>query len=157
MFNQSWPVLWIRIDVISHSTRFTYPTVSSSQVSLPTVSRPLHWNNNAIGSDAFQLRLSRWTDRDGPTHPRMWTHSNRWHTFMTSSGGYGNRPSSLPPFLLQQVIFQATYGNYSNGLHFPSLQSRGSPSAHSWCNFCLQPHQAGPRWQVSHSNLIRVS
>ena len=42
MFNHTWPVLWTWIDVISsRSTRFTSSTVSSSQVSLPTVSRPL--------------------------------------------------------------------------------------------------------------------
>ena len=43
-YKYPWPVLWARIDVISsQSTRFTSPTVFSSQVSLPTVSRPLHW------------------------------------------------------------------------------------------------------------------
>ncbi len=45
VYKESWPVLWIKIDVISfQSTRFIYPAVLSSQVSLPTVSRPLQAN-----------------------------------------------------------------------------------------------------------------
>ena len=49
MYKESWPVLWIRIDAISfQSTRFISAAVLSSQVSLPTVSRPPQCINNWI-------------------------------------------------------------------------------------------------------------
>ena len=52
MFNHTWPVLWTWIDVISsRSTRFTSPTVSSCQVSLPAVSRPLQYLRLENGND----------------------------------------------------------------------------------------------------------